>query len=354
MFNVAFCEPLENRRHLSTTTYIFNLSDEHTSDTVDGVTATYARQNDKATITVSNLPAHQMAQTTRISGDEAGGEEGGEGMEGYPTTTKWAVHSGSTETFEIGVGEEGGTEDIGVYYSVWQPTVSIGGGGTVNEINQTPINFGVSRDIPTGYLGTTFGDDPIPDTTVSLSTSGTATAGEDYTPTVSSSVTLSHPTNFSSVGVAVKVDLSGDPVEDEEDIIVNVVAGSGYSVGTSTAIAYIAPQNYSALIYGNPDIFGTSATNRLQIDNNNTDVKFHSIRILDNNGNVTTGSFTYAITAGAPAPGVITMSTDNQAAGGNYSVKIKASPTTPVGNYTITVTLRENTALTILIYIEVV
>jgi hypothetical protein len=47
--------------------------------------------------------------------------------------------------------------------SVYEPTVSLGGGGTTSEAGGAQARFSVSRDFPSGYAGTAAGHDPLPD-----------------------------------------------------------------------------------------------------------------------------------------------------------------------------------------------
>jgi hypothetical protein len=220
----AVVEPLETRRLLSTSiAYFEDISTTPTgpaSATWSGGTITpYGGldvTNTTGTAEISGLPAHTMINVqfvinlaldadgnalTISVGDRTQAQtwnpELGWQLEGSANVGGWIAHSGDGLTVSLGSDNfhNGGYVVIlSLTVSVYNPTLSVSGGGTIAENAMTPTTVTVSRDLPTNY-GSSGYDDAIPDTTVTVG--GTATNGTDFTasPSLGSTVTLTGQSN---------------------------------------------------------------------------------------------------------------------------------------------------------------
>ncbi len=101
----------------------------------------------------------------------------------------WTAHSGTSATFSLAANNlewDDGIQWEGLQIYTYNPTISLTGGGTQSEDDDTPIDFVFSRDLPTNR--SSLHDDAIPDTNVNVTRGGSATHGTDYTDTLSSSI----------------------------------------------------------------------------------------------------------------------------------------------------------------------
>ncbi|HEY0007190.1 MAG TPA: hypothetical protein VGB55_00570 [Tepidisphaeraceae bacterium] len=141
------------------------------SDASDGYTIAYA--DETYTFTQAFDPQ-----------DPYGWLYGGTGRSESGRLGKWVQHDSGSLTITLStVGLEADEYFAfwGFSVSVYQPTVSIGGGGTTSEEATTPTTFTISRDLPNGYGGTSAGDETVPDLAIDLTRGGSATFGDDYT-----------------------------------------------------------------------------------------------------------------------------------------------------------------------------
>ncbi|HEX8341631.1 MAG TPA: hypothetical protein VF624_12035 [Tepidisphaeraceae bacterium] len=168
-------------------------------------------------LTLSNLPTHSMVRvftginladplyssdweaTLKIGESEYVIEGSGSNYELYNTAqaSRWFTHSGDSLT--ISWSSNGFDLNQDAYWAagadmisveVYNPTITAsGGGGSMTEagnangagLGSGSATFTVNRDLPIGWLGVPAWDEPIPDSTISVSRGGTATLGSDYT-----------------------------------------------------------------------------------------------------------------------------------------------------------------------------
>ncbi|HEX8341254.1 MAG TPA: hypothetical protein VF624_10120 [Tepidisphaeraceae bacterium] len=155
----------------------------------------------------------------------------------------WKAHDSSSVTVNVAAVNLPSDAQvvIDLWVSIYTPTVSVTGGGTTSEDSTTPTTFAVSRDLPSGYVGASAGDDAIPDTEVSLSRGGTATSGTDYTgdlPTTTTTIADSLASNTFSIQPI----LDGVP-ESDETVVLTAQSGSGYGINAAASAALLQVQN---------------------------------------------------------------------------------------------------------------
>ncbi|HEX8324716.1 MAG TPA: hypothetical protein VF595_12485 [Tepidisphaeraceae bacterium] len=214
---VVMTEALEARRLLTTfvplAKYIAG-DGFYDIDNAPGVSVSYSSSGTRGllgpsgeastvTATVSGLPPHTMIS---VWAQEDGAPSLAQGASSTLTITaagqtrthtstyqqgsvtgnlgKWAAHSGSTLTVtysaSLSAGASGMYSRCNLYLTVYQPTITASGGGALSEVSPSTVSFTATRDEPIGYLGVSFGDEAIPDTTVAASRGGTAIYGADY------------------------------------------------------------------------------------------------------------------------------------------------------------------------------
>ncbi len=292
----ALAESLEGRRLFST----FNVyygdgpSTEYPESVASGVTANWsqtpaswpdpsvyltysdiATQASEITLTLTGLPAHTMARVNLseyhasqpymtsdadqlvVVADENEMTLTYDGIDGANVTgssnwARWFGHSGSSMTVTFSSEGLENYEMIDLYVirvDLYHPTASVTGGGTHDE-GDTPIDFTVSRDLPTGWQGVSYGDEAIPDTTVDIDVGGTATPTTDYV-TIPNSVTIDDNDWFASITRLAIAD--SDDLELDETIEITLSANAAvYNFPTTvpagpatapTAVAIIAGRN---------------------------------------------------------------------------------------------------------------
>ena len=252
----AFAEGLEPRRLLAWTQVYdyYNHPNSGFSDGgVNGVVA-FATPDDGAgsdkgiVVTLSNVPAHTLVDASAILGhanDDSDGSTPTLTADGETVSEVYNGPGGGYETILGGTvasrGDAGGTvvinvsiEDFqgtgwglrGLYVSVFTPTVSIsGGGGIVNERNQSVVPVTVSRDGgPASWSG------PL---SVPIEWGGDATRDKDYAGAIDQ-VTI--PAGEGSTTVYVTV-LDDENYEPQETFTAKIAGGgSDFVVGSNAPI----------------------------------------------------------------------------------------------------------------------
>lgn len=151
----------------------------------------------------------------------------------------WLASDSGSLTVEVSAANLESGEDFvfeELILQIYQPTVSVTGGGTQAEDDDTPINFVVSRDLPDNYAYYAgAGNDAIPNTTVNVTRSGTATYEEDYIGNLSTSTTVisSNSTN-ACFSITPIWDLS---LESTETVTFAASSGSGYGLSGDYSIS---------------------------------------------------------------------------------------------------------------------
>ncbi|MGC4030632.1 MAG: hypothetical protein QM754_02625 [Tepidisphaeraceae bacterium] len=158
---------------------------------------------------------------------------------------RWIANSSSSLTITLSASdlEMGDVMMLGgVGVSVYQPSVSISGGGNVSESISEYSAFTVTGDLPDSWIGTPLYDDPIPDTVVSLDYSGTATPGNDYE-NLPETVTISQSGTVKSISFKPindeKPEGYGTP-DDGETVIATVRSSQSYQTPLPPSLPAVA------------------------------------------------------------------------------------------------------------------
>ncbi len=313
------------------------------------------------TVEVSDLPAHTMLRATwhtsfssvwppgdsdtlevdvggtsvsktwYIPGPGPGATESTSGPYG-----RWIEHDDDALTLTFSTdGFESAQYDVvyvsGITLQIYQPTVSVTGGGEQDEDDDTPIDFTVSRDLPTDYNATY--DQAIPNTTVNVTRGGTATYGDDYTGNLPTSTTTLTGTSANVFSVVPVWDYESP--EDDETVTLTATTGSGYNLsGSASATAEILNTAPTSVI--------TTSTNLITITRpgaGHVDTTPITATVKNLSGDPMSGVYllerAISLPPGAgtaPTPPTLPAATDNS---GNTSVVWRVFSTTVVGDYVV-------------------
>src|SRR5439155_17755251 len=105
---------------------------------------------------------------------------------------------------------------------------------SVAEDGSGNLVFTLTRDVTSGSL------------TVNFGLSGTATSGTDYSPSATGSVTFADGASTATVTVDPTSDTS---IEADETVIVTVLSGTGYQVGSTSAVTGTIVEDDTALLW---------------------------------------------------------------------------------------------------------
>jgi hypothetical protein len=275
-------ESLESRRLLSSTMAVFSYEPASTGNPIPGVSVSHtmtgtandwlqfgAESGQSLNVNVQGLPEHSMVRVSvamqrstqqdytgdsdKVVASMAGrsvelitsypypwpepvGSESGSNWVG-----RWIQHTEGDLDITLSAADCEANDAFpiwGIYVQIYQPTISLSGGGTIAEDATGAATFTVSRDLPADY-GSVTDDEAIPDTTVNMSTSGTATADTDYTasPAIGSTIVLGSSQAGTQIAVTPKKD---NLVESTETLGLSLSSGSGYSLDGANASATLS------------------------------------------------------------------------------------------------------------------